>query len=425
MRSNIVSFHLLLLFAVATTGLAPVFCPLHAAENQAALQLEEVIVSARKREENLQQAPISATALTASMLEDAALPDLSSIEAMTPNLSFTVGSDGSSSSLQAFIRGVGQFDFALTTDPGVGVYIDGVYLARTIGANLEFADIERIEVLRGPQGTLFGKNTIGGAINVVSKVPSGDTNFSLHGTVGRFDYVGTNAYVEFPLVKDKLSASISFLSKNSDGWQKRPGDDAGNDDMLGGRAHLYWTPVDTFSSHLIVDAIDQDQQVYPRVLERFDPNQVFPSFYNGFVAPCCTQTSDIDRSNVPPETDHDKLESYGLSWTNSFDLGGLTLKSISGYRNMDSDTLRDSDNDPLDYFSVRAVFDHEQFSQEFLLNGLAFNEKLNWLVGAYYFNEDGEHLTDVTVAEGLFEVLSALPLSVTDDGTPTGTPLQF
>jgi iron complex outermembrane receptor protein len=136
--------------------------------------------------------PLTATPALAQQpqleIEQTRMFNMRDIEQRTPNLAFSVASDGSSGSLQGFIRGVGQFDFAITVDPGVGLYVDGVYLARTVGANFEFSDIERISVLRGPQGTLFGKNTIGGALNVVTRRPSGETHFSAEVTGGEDNY---------------------------------------------------------------------------------------------------------------------------------------------------------------------------------------------------------------------------------------------
>ncbi len=392
-----------------------------------AAQLEEVLVSARKREESLQQTPVAVTALTAETIDDAKLFNIRDIEQLTPNLNFVVGADGSGSSLQAYIRGVGQFDFVVTTDPGVGVYIDGVYLARTIGANLEFSDVQQVSVLRGPQGTLFGKNTIGGAIDVVTRVPKGETAYSAEVTVGEYDYTAFDGYVEFP-VTDNLAGSLSVLWKESEGWQDRDrGDDAGNDDMYGLRGHLNWDVSDNWNSHLIVDTVDQDQNVYPRVLEDFDSTQLFPFLFNAYVLglppgqSCCAANSDIDRSHVLNREDRDELETLGANWTNSWDLGSVTLKSITGYRELDSEIFRDSDNSVESYFSVETHFDTEQFTQEFLLTN---NDggSLEWLAGLYYFYEDADNYTGVTVGDGLFEALSALPMSET---LPDGTPLVF
>jgi len=386
--------------------------------------LEEIVVTAQKREESLQQTTASITALTSDMLEASALPDLSSIEAMVPNLNFRIGSDGGSSTLQAFIRGVGQFDFAITTDPGVGVYLDGVYLARTVGANMEFADIHQVHVLRGPQGTLYGKNTIGGAINIVTKAPVGDRDFSLEATYGSDNYIGINGYAEFPIV-DNVAGSLSVISKKSHGWQERKGDDAGNDDSLGARGHLNWTPTERFSSHFVVDAIQQTQNVYPRVLSGFRPDAFIPFLYNTFAYPndpCCSPNSDIDRSNVLNGNDRDDLSVHGASWTNDWELKGFNIKSITGYRDTDSDISRDSDNDPKDYFSATTDIEHTQWSQELIFSGQSFDDRLDWIAGAYYFSEDGDQNSIITVAEGLYESLNGLPLDVT---LPDGTPVAF
>ena len=394
----------------------------HAAERKT--KLEEVVVTAQKREESLQQTTASITALTADMIESAALPDLSSIESMVPNLNFRIGSDGGSSTLQAFIRGVGQFDFAITTDPGVGVYLDGVYLARTVGANMEFADIHQIHVLRGPQGTLYGKNTIGGAINVVTKAPDGGTNLSVEATYGSDNHIGFNGYVELP-ISENLAASLSVVSKESDGWQERRGADGGEEDSLGVRGHLNWMPTDTFSSHLVMDSIEQTQNVYPRVLGNFNSAAFFPFLYNTFAFPndtCCTPNADIDKSNVLNVNDKDDLSSFGVSWTNNWELKNFNIKSVTGYRDTDSDISRDSDNDPKNYFSVTTGIDHTQWSQEFIFSGAAMDDRLDWIAGAYYFEEDGDQRSEVTVAEGLYEALSVLPPDVT---LPDGTPVAF
>ncbi|MCY3794636.1 MAG: TonB-dependent receptor, partial [Gammaproteobacteria bacterium] len=136
--------------------------------------IEEVIVTARKRQESLQETPISITAFSEADLEQANMIDLRDIGKFTPGMSFTSYGMGSAESGAIFLRGIGQSDHMVTTDPGVGLYIDGVYMGRNQGAALDLLDLERVEVLRGPQGTLFGKNTIGGAVNVVSRKPSGE-----------------------------------------------------------------------------------------------------------------------------------------------------------------------------------------------------------------------------------------------------------
>lgn len=165
MKSPKTAISLMVASAVLATG------SVHAQVSQSGFMLEEVMVTARKREENLQSTPIAVSAFTGNELENRQITSTDQLSEVTPNLTFDSVSpaSGSSSAGQIFIRGIGQTDFTPVTDPGVGLYIDGVYMARSVGAVLDFLDVERIEILRGPQGTLFGRNTIGGAISIFSK----------------------------------------------------------------------------------------------------------------------------------------------------------------------------------------------------------------------------------------------------------------
>jgi iron complex outermembrane receptor protein len=386
---------------------------------QAGAVLEEVIVSARKRDENVQSTPIAITAITGASIDESKLFTVSDIEQKAPNLSFSAANNGSSGSLQAFQRGIGQFDSSLTTDPGVGLYLDGIYLARTVGSNFELSDIASIDVLRGPQGTLYGKNTIGGAIAVTTKVPTGETSYMGQVTGGEDEYVSFAGYAEAP-VTDDLAASVAVLTKNSAGWQQRNQNaDAGNNNMWAMRTHLNANFTDNWSSHLAVDYTHIDQNVYPQVLTDFNPNAAIPSLYNQFVGPidgiCCTpNVDDIDRSDVLNELDIEKNNMWGASWINTIDINELMLKSITGYRDMDSDNYRDADNAPNVYFEVGNKLDTTQFSQEFILSN-ASGSRFDWLVGVYYLEEDGKTTADVTVAEGLFEAIGAAALDFTLD----------
>lgn len=236
----------------------------------ARVALEEVVVTARRVSESLQETPVAVTALTSDMLNRAGISNVTDVERLTPNLSFTAGTGGGSGTVNAFIRGAGEFDFIITADPAVGTYVDGVYLARAFGANLELGDIERVEVLRGPQGTLFGKNSIGGAINVSTRKPSGESAGTIEGEVGRFNYRGAKLYVEQGLT-DTLAMSFSALSRHADGWQKRPITDAGDIDVMTARAMLRWTPTDDFESLLSVDGSRKRQSGYPNVMNTYTP----------------------------------------------------------------------------------------------------------------------------------------------------------
>lgn len=403
---------LLAVIALPALGTVPV------AIAQDALILEEVLVTARKRQENLQDTPIAITAISGTMIEQTKMINATDLEQHTPNMAIRASDNGVGSALQAYMRGVGQFDFALTVDPGVGMYIDGIYLARTVGANIQLADVEQIQILRGPQGTLFGKNTIGGAINVVTRAPTGETDYTAQVTGGEDNYLALDGYLEFPIT-DTIAASVAVLAKDSDGWQDRnQGDDAGNDDMWSVRTHLNANFSDSWNSHLVVDYTDVDQNVYPQVLADFDPTAPLAAIYNNTVlAPqgdsCCeTNINDIDNSDALNALDKDQNETWGVSWTNSWDFNDMTLKSISGFRDMDSASYRDADNNPNNYFSVGSQFDVQQYSQEFLLSN-ASGSSFDWLAGVYYMYEDGDHSSQVTIGEGIFEATGAVGLDLT------------
>ena len=371
--------------------------------------MEEVVITARKREENLQQTPISVTAISGDLIDSAGLSDITSIESVTPNLNFTVGTGGGSSTVNAFIRGVGEFDFLLTKDPAVGLYIDGVYMARTFGANMELADIERIEVLRGPQGTLFGKNAIGGAINVVTRKPGDEFNYEVELSAGDYGFRGAKAYLELPLA-DTLSAGVSLIGKHSDGWQERPGGDAGDDGVFAGRINLNWLPTDDFESLLSVDTVHQDQNGYPNTMLTWNPGAIFALLQNTLLDPCCTPNKDIDRSGAASsELLHDDLDGTGVNWTNTWSLRSVTLKSITGYREMEALFGRDGDNSALDYAGDVHDESHRQFSQEIQLSGIAIDDRLEWTAGLYYFTENTTDNTTLVTARGLHDALAALP----------------
>jgi len=185
--------------------------------------VDEIVVVARRREENLQEVPLSVTAFDATALDERSVVDITDLGAFTPNVTIaTTGGYGfQTSSATAFIRGIGQLNTSITDDPAVGLYVDGVFLARTQGAVLDLLDVEHVEVLRGPQGTLFGKNTTGGAISVVTRRPAAKFGGRLSGTFGRFHRGDVQASVTGPL-HEKLRASLALLSTSRDGYSRSP-----------------------------------------------------------------------------------------------------------------------------------------------------------------------------------------------------------
>jgi iron complex outermembrane receptor protein len=183
--------------------------------------LEEIVVTAQKRSENVQNVPIAITAFTAETLQSKGLNDIHSLSNLTPNVNLDGGApfSGDSSVLSASIRGIGQDDFAFNLDPGVGVYLDGVFLARTIGANQNLLDVDRIEILKGPQGTLFGRNTIGGAINIVTHTPGSESKIAGSLTVGQFNRHDVLLTADMPISSNVLT-TVSVSSQTREGYQK-------------------------------------------------------------------------------------------------------------------------------------------------------------------------------------------------------------
>ena len=203
--------------AFAQQGVAQTAAP--AAQSSGGL--EEIVVTAEKRSENLQNVPIAITAFTAEALRAHGITDITSLSQLTPNVNLDGGApfSGDSSVLSASIRGIGQDDFAFNLDPGVGVYLDGVYLARTIGANQNLLDVDRIEILKGPQGTLFGRNTIGGAINIVTHVPGNEFTVTGQATLGSYQRHDILLTADLP-ISTNLLTTISVSSQTREGYQK-------------------------------------------------------------------------------------------------------------------------------------------------------------------------------------------------------------
>src|SRR5687767_3522306 len=180
--------------------------------------LEEIIVTARFREENLQKTPLAITAFTGDMLEARGSTSTLDLDAFVPNAVIAPLGAGWGSTAAAYIRGIGLGDNSLSFEPGVPIYIDDVYHGRPQGALFDLLDLERVEILRGPQGTLFGKNAIGGTVRMISRKPQGDNTGAIDVTVGKFDRIDLRGSFDVPLIADELFLRVSASSKNRDGY---------------------------------------------------------------------------------------------------------------------------------------------------------------------------------------------------------------
>lgn len=389
------------------------------AEGSGFATLEEVTVTARKREENLQDAPVAVTAFTSAAIEARGLSDISQINGSVPNLQFssTASVSGSSSAASVFIRGVGQTDFTLTTEPGVGVFLDGVYIARSVGSVLNVLDVERVEVLRGPQGTLFGKNTIGGAINVTSKRPAEEFQGKLEVTAGRYNRLDTKLAMDIP-INEKLLTKFSLGSLNKDGHVDRllVGDELGGKDELVGKASALYLPSDELSVYLSFDSSKvRSNSAGSKLLGvNLNPGAPFLPLLNASLPPQQQYTlgnygtSGLYTTNGTGPNVND-IDIWGVSAIVEWTPDAFTLKSITAYRDLDGHFGRDGDNSPLLLAHTEDFYEQEQFSQEFQLSGVGFDDRLEWLVGAFYFSEKGDNVNLVSFAGqfgGLFGLSS-------------------
>jgi len=210
----------------ATAGITLVAVPAHAqdedATGQSTLRNAPIVVTAQRREQNVQDVPIAVSAFTSEALQERGISDVAQLSSAAPNVTLDAGTpfSGSSSVLSAYIRGIGANDFAFNIDPGVGIYLDGVYLARSVGANQDLLDVERVEVLRGPQGTLFGRNTIGGAVNIVTRAPGDEFHFVGDITTGSFDRIQVRGSVDIPL-SNGFAMSLTGGYHDRDGYLRR------------------------------------------------------------------------------------------------------------------------------------------------------------------------------------------------------------
>ncbi|WP_411818644.1 TonB-dependent receptor [Hyphococcus sp. DH-69] len=380
--------------------------------------VDTITVTARKRQENLQTVPIAITAMTGDMLEQRGAENIDDAARFAPNVAIGFASNGSGggSNSDIFIRGIGQTDFLITTDPGVGLYIDDVYYARSIGTILDFLDVERIEILRGPQGTLFGRNTIGGAISLVSKRPADSFGGEIKATAGRFSHYSVTGSVDLPL-SDQLKTRHTIYFNTEHGYTDRinVGDRLGDDEVIAGRSLLEWTPTDNFDALLSFDISHKEGGSANTAALSYDPTQGLAPLWQGLVGDPMMITTPVivnpgnpfnSSATGPNVDDHDI---WGVGGTLTWDLDWVSLKSITAYRSMEAEFSRDGDNSPVQYIQTHNFVDQNQFSQELQLSGDAMGGSLNWLLGGYYFDENATDQNDVRLASGLFDALEALP----------------
>ncbi len=383
------------LMGAASAALATGLLPAAAAAQESGL--EEIVITAERRSANLQDTPIAVTALTESALDSFGVAVINDLAALVPNLTATTGPQGSGDA-NFFIRGVGQLDFNVTNDPGVGLYVDGVYFARTIGAALDSGDIAQIEVLRGPQGTLFGRNTLGGVVSATTKKPElGTFGGSLNGVYGERERREVEGAFNAPL-GDKAAIRIGGFMRFQDGFAYNPTQqtDTGLTDRRGARAAFKLEPTSKLTIDLSADwTLDKSNQA-PSVLLA-----ISDSILGLVPADTASQVQDPDNfyTTYQSASSKSRNEATGATLTLTYDLGGATLKSISAYRTLDGLSEGDFDGTSYAIYDQVAVTDQSQFSQELQISGTA--GRLDYLAGLYYFAESADQVLDLCYSPGL------------------------
>lgn len=351
-------------------------------ERPQATAIQEIVVTARKREEGLLDTPLSVSALTASDLDRMQVDDLGDLSGVVPNLAFHMGD---AANAVVYVRGVGQRDSLSFADPGVGVYLDDVYLGRAQGALMDVIDVDRIEVLRGPQGTLYGRNTIGGAIKYVSAQPSATPLFNISAGLGNYSERQVRAVVSGPLGEGDLLGRLSLAWGSHDGYTENvhPGAGSmdGDRDSLSWRAQLSFSPSDAWVVNLAVDRSENDPA-----------RSVTPARVTAgptLVAATASRPAAADPFAIEADfNDVERLVVQGASLVVTRSVTpSMDLKSITAYREVEHQTHIDLDGTGYSIFGVLVDQDQDQFSQELQL-AFAAGDALSGLVGAYWFSEN-------------------------------------
>jgi iron complex outermembrane receptor protein len=405
--------------------------------------LQEVVVTAQFREERLQDTPIAITAVTSEMLRERSQTSIWEITNQAPNVQLRPSPAAFGPGLNAFIRGIGQDDFSFAFEPGVGLYVDDVYYSTLHGSVLDMLDLERVEVLRGPQGTLAGRNSLGGSIRLITRKPTGDGPGYLEVGVGRFNKVDVRGAAEFTLVPDKVFARVAGVSRHKDGYQERVDfacangyptsaayptglptnvgssptncvlGTAGGQSYTGGRVSVRILPTDFWEIQLAADVTDDNSEVQANTLRAARATTNIPDYGPQFVPtnPFVTYSSFCDNGLaqngatatlnpygsfcIPPVN---SIESRGFSANMTFRLSDtLSLASISAYREYQAEFAEDADGSPLPAETVMNQTFHHGFQQELRLNGTLGSGLLDYTFGLFYFEQTNRNSNRVDI----------------------------
>lgn len=374
-------------------------------------QLDEIVVTAQKREQSIQDVPIALTAISSDYIESRNITNIESLSSLAPNLKIE-NTPGNTTAAQISIRGGVTINPALSWEPTVGIYLNGSYIGKTQGSIFDVADIERLEVLRGPQGTLYGRNTLAGAVNVITAKPTEEFGGNVKVGFGNFNSKMAKASVNFGQI-GPVRAKVSGLLEQRDGFIEGvenpfPGvvaagalssDELQSLDKKSVLVALSSDINENVSLDYTFDYSEADNDPTFSQIVSVSPNNIFdpsspayvgfpgaPGQFFGFPLDLYVNADRQETFTTDgPLFERSKVQGHNLTATFNTDFGDI--KSITAFRKMDWDDALDLDGSPLPLAHTQRLSDYDSFSQEVQLTGA--NDKLNYVIGAYYFEDDG------------------------------------
>lgn len=415
-------------------------------QDKNAARLEEVIVTAQRREQSLQTTPIAMTAFNTRQLTEIGVHSIADIDGFAPNINIEK-TPNTNTGMDVFIRGIGTSETALTADPKIGIYIDDVYVSKTMGAIFDIVDMKQMQILRGPQGTLFGRNTTGGAILVTTEKPKGEFAVKAKASLGNFDYQRYGASVDLPSVAN-IATKLSFYRMRTNGWAKNyyngppipPADNIGknlgSENNRAWRIALEWKPTDSLTVDYTFDRTNDFGVPQP-----FQVTKVKDSIYNGFtdsptpftylggqmyqqMAALVGNPHDRHKTFFLDSQSKEWLDVTGQSLHLAWDMNGTVFKYIFGYRKT-STGYHGADYGgaytapdlfygggavvPVPEFAAAINSNIKMTTHELQVIGNAFDEKLKYTSGLFYYHEDNSQGQPETFSIPIEFLLASAP----------------
>ncbi len=393
--------------------------------------IQDIVVTARRTEENLQTTPVAVTALSAETIKQAQIGDAAGLQRTAPSLSIATGAPGGSGFVYISIRGMPALNPGVANDPSVATYVDGVYIPRPSQGSADLIDLQRVEVLRGPQGTLFGRNTTGGALNIVTADPTGDLEGQVRLQAGNYNYRNLDAVLNVPLKGDELAARFVYDFVDRDGFARNTSEnqDVRDRNSHYGRAKIRWAPDGSDWSvtlsgdyNLLKDhgqfvglaGLNTSANGAIGAINAATPLAQYlhtkANWYTSFGIPFTVNPpvgSNYSELTAGGRHAYNRVEAYGGAVTIAGDLGPVKLKSITAYRYSNAIGLNELDGTPLQVLAAESAYKSDQYSEELQFSG-DITDRLSYIFGGYYSTESGRE-SSVSQTFGSFAPAAAAP----------------